>query len=353
MTEIGVIEGYFGTPWSWAERAEVAGLLSRHDYSFFIYAPKADAKLRSEWRLPYGDDELAALAGFAEQCRSLGMRFGVGLSPFEAWLDFGAEVRADLAAKLAVFDAIGVDDLGILFDDMRGDLADLAARQLEIVDFTTASSGASRFIVCPSYYSDDPLLDRAFGQRPPDYLSELGRRLDPQVQIFWTGEEVCSREYSPGHLQRVADELGRKPFLWDNYPVNDGAMMSQHLHLRAFTGRPAAIAETIAGHAVNPALQPRLSCIPMLTLAASYRLGSDYRYGAAFLEAAEAVVGTELAAMLQRDLLALQDVGLDNLGDRNARLRDRYAGLDHPAAAEVVAWLDGRYAPEGELVQTQ
>jgi len=351
--QLGVIEGYFGRPWSWAERAGVATLLAGHDYSFFIYAPKADARLREDWREPYADDELAALRDFADHCRSLGLRFGIGLSPFEAWLDFGMEVRADLAAKLAALDEIGIDELGILFDDMRGDLPDLAARQVEIVDFAAASTRAGRIIVCPSYYSDDPLLDRVFGQRPPDYLEQLGERLDPRIGMFWTGEEVCSREYSPGHLDDVATRLGRKPILWDNYPVNDGATMSQHLHLRAFTGRPAAIGGSIAAHAVNPALQPVLSCIPMLTLPMSYARGRDYHYGAAFIEAAEAVVGPELAAMLQRDLLNLQDVGLDNLGDRRARLRARYCAFDDAAAREVVAWLDGSYAPDGKAVQTQ
>ena len=95
---------------------------------------------------------------------------------------------------------------------------------------------------------------------------------------MWTGEEVCAREFSPGHLARVAGQLRRKPFLWDNYPVNDGARMSQHLHLRAFTGRPASIAPHIAGHGINPASQPVLSRIPALTLAESYRAGDFYEY---------------------------------------------------------------------------
>ena len=110
---------------------------------------------------------------------------------------------------------------------------------------------------------------------------------------MWTGEEVCAREYSPGHLARVADQLGRKPFLWDNYPVNDGARMSQHLHLRGFTGRPAAIGDHLAAHGINLASQPVLSRIPALTLAESYATGDGYEYGAAFERAARAVLGDD------------------------------------------------------------
>ena len=232
--------------------------------------------------------------------------------------------------------------LALLFDDMRGDLPDLAARQAEVVEWIAGRTRAQRVIVCPSYYSDDPVLDRAFGRRPEGYVEEMGRLLDPAIEIFWTGEEVCSRELSPGHLARVTGQLGRKPFLWDNYPVNDGQRMSQYLHLRGVTGRPAAIREHVAGHGVNPALQPTLSRIPMLTLVESYRRGADYRYGEAFRAAAALVLGDELADTLWQDVLVLQDVGLDRLGAKEEMIRERYAAVDHDAAREIIAWLDER-----------
>jgi hypothetical protein len=237
---------------------------------------------------------------------------------------------------------------------MRGDVPDLAARQAEIVAFAADRSSASRIFCCPSYYSDDPVLDRVFGARPDRYLEDLGRLLDPSVEIFWTGEEVCSREISRGHLEDVAARIGRRPFLWDNYPVNDGERMSQHLHLRAFTGRPAAIAGHIAGHGINPALQPLLSLIPALTLARSYADGEGYRYGQAFRDAAREVVGPDLADRLERDLLTFQDRGRKRLSEeRREELKAIYAAFDHPAAREVIDWLDGHYGVTGEEVQTQ
>jgi len=353
MVELGIIEGYFGDPWSWDARAAVMRLLARHDYSFFIYAPKADAFLRRRWREPHVDTDIEQIKTFAQACRAANVRFGVGLSPYEAYLSFDTATRAVLAEKLAQFDALGVDDLAILFDDMRGDIADLAAREADVMQFVASRTKGSRIIFCPTYYSDDPVLDRAFGKRPPNYLEQLGEALDPAIHVFWTGEEVCAREYSVGHLRRIADQLRRKVFLWDNYPVNDGTRMSQHLHLRGFTGRPAAIGEWLSAHAVNPALQPLLSCIPALTLAASYAAGNEYAYRAAFRTAAAQVAGEPLATMLDEDILALQDVGLFRLGQRRATLRARYAAIDHPAAREVVAWLDDAYAITDEAVKTQ
>jgi hypothetical protein len=351
--ELGLIEGFYGRPWPAADRAAAVTALAPHGYRFYLHAPKADALLRRRWRELHPDAEALALADFAAHCRARSVRFGIGLSPYELYREFDAGGREALAAKLAHLDQIGVNDLAILFDDMRGDLPDLAKNQAEIVAFAAERTRATRIIVCPSYYSDDPVLDRVFGQRPADYLSELGRRLDPAIHLMWTGDEVCSRELSPGALERVAEQLGRKPFLWDNYPVNDGPRMSQHLHLRAFSGRPASLAGHVAAHGINVAVQPWLTLAPAISLAMSYAEGERYSYGEAFLRAATEAYGEPLARRLQADLLTLHDSGLDRLSaERRASLRERYAAFGHPAADEVVAWLDDAFAITMDEVHT-
>jgi hyaluronoglucosaminidase len=351
--ELGIIEGFYGRPWTWEERASTIAFLAPHGYRFYLYAPKADLYLRRRWKEPHPEADAQNLARLSAQCREAGVRFGVGISPFEIYTAFDDEARDALARKLAFADELGVKDLALLFDDMRGDLADLADRQARIVDWAAGRTGAERVIVCPSYYTDDPVLDRFFGRRPEGYLERLGALLDPAIQVFWTGEEVVTREYSIPHLQRVAEQIRRKPFLWDNYPVNDGQRMSQYLHLRGVTGRPAAMADYIAAHGVNPALQAVLTRIPMLTLAARYRQGDAYAYFQETRRAAAQVLGDELAATLADDVLILQDVGLDRLGDKEKLLRERYTGVDHPGAREIIAWLDGDYRITDEIVQTQ
>ncbi len=353
MPELGVIEGYFGRAWSWADRAKVINRLAPAGFSFFHYAPKIDSKLRRKWRNVHDEADTKNLRRFVEHCASHRVRSGVGLSPYGAHVKFDRETKEKLRDKIAWLDMLGIDDLVILFDDMRGDYTNLAERQAEIIDFATGCSKASRFFMCPSYYSDDPVLDRVFGQRPEAYLETLGKLLDPAISVYWTGEEVCSREFGIGHLANVAERLGRTPSIWDNYPVNDGPRMSNHLHLRAFTGRPPAIGPHIAHHAINPASQPILGCVPALTLPLSYRRGEAYLYAAAFAEAATAVCGIDLAFMLQEDLNLLEDRGLSEIADTLAELRQKYASVNHPAAREIVDWLNGGYAITGEMLQTQ
>src|SRR5580692_2629606 len=218
--------------------------------------------------------------------------------------------------------------------------------------FAAEHSKATRLIVCPTVYTDDAMLQRVYGDYPPAYLDDLGRDLDPKFEVYWTGEEVCSREYSPGHLARVTEQLRRKPTLWDNYPVNDGPGMSPFLYLRAFTGRPAAIGPHLEAHAVNPCLQPTLFRIPALTLAESYAEGDAYAYGAAWARAAQAVLGDELADLLGRHYRLFHDQGLGRIDDETAaRLRARYAAIDHPAGREVVCWLDGEWRMTREMME--
>jgi hyaluronoglucosaminidase len=352
MTELGVIEGFYGRPWSWDMREDQASFLKPRGYDFYLYAPKADDFLRKRWREDHPAAEADRLARMAAHCRRIGMRFGVGLSPYEAYRNFDDEAKAAMARKLAFFDAIGVTDLAVLFDDMKGDQADLAEAQVRMSHWVAERTAATRLIVCPTVYTDDPMLQRVFGATPPNYLEDLGTGLDPKIEIFWTGEEVCSREFSPGHLARVGERMRRKPLLWDNYPVNDGPAMSPYLYVRAFTGRPASIGAHIAGHAINPSLQPTLFRVPALTLVESYARGEAYCYGEAFDRAAIEALGAELAALVRRHLNLINDHGLDRIGELAPKMRERYQAVDHPGAREVLDWLDGHWRFVAEAAPT-
>jgi hyaluronoglucosaminidase len=361
---LGIIEGYYGRAWSWAERTRVVHLLAPQGFDFFLYAPKAARALRKGWREPVAETELQHWIDFAREARAQGMRFGLGLSPHEFNDEPGHPDWARLSERLSLFDGlVGIDLLALLFDDIRGDDPRLAERQARLTDFVAQRTRAAQLWVCPSYYSDDPVLDRVFGERPCGYLEALGQALDPRIGMFWTGEEVCSRAYDPAHLSRVAGQMRRLPVLWDNYPVNDGQRMSQRLHLRAFTGRPADNASLIEAHAINPALQPLLGCIPALTLAASYAQGAGrYAYGEALSRAATQVLGADLARDVLGDLIALQDTGLDLLGEQALGLQARYARWQADpalsptarlAAGEIVEWLAGGWRITDEIVRTQ
>ena len=86
IPELGVVEGYFGRPWRHEERKRVLTTLRELGFAWFHYAPKADAFLRRRWREPLPDAAFADLADLSAHCRRIGLRFGVGLSPYELLL---------------------------------------------------------------------------------------------------------------------------------------------------------------------------------------------------------------------------------------------------------------------------
>ena len=361
-TQAGIIEGFYGEPWTWEEREEYALFLKQYGFSFYIYAPKADVYLRKKWREPFPKELEAKLARLSARCRAAGIEFGVGFSPYEIYLSpFDDAAKSLLQNRIDAFNRIGVDKFGLLMDDMKGDFPELARRQIEIVNWVAGRSTAKQLVFCPTYYSLDPLLEKLFGKKPEGYLEQLGRELDKKVRLFWTGELVCSKSYSEEHLRATAEMLGRQPFLWDNYPVNDGPRMCKFLHLRPVTGRPAAIGQWLAAHSVNPMNQPTLSKIPLLTLKFSYERGVAYRPEEAFLEAAELVTCAEMARQLEKDLPNFMDRGLDQLtDDERVRMKDTYkpyldskANCTGLAAREITDWLNGRYTVTKDLFLVQ
>jgi hyaluronoglucosaminidase len=347
LTALGIIEGFFGTSWSWDMRRHYAQALRGLGFDFYVYAPKDDKYLRRAWMDDWPAAQLAELKLFAATCRQYGVQFGVGLSPFEAYKDYSVSTRARLIDKVRTIQReLQPQICCVLFDDMRGDTPRLAQTQIEIVDDVASNLGAQRIVMCPTYYSTDPVLERVFGAIPAGYLETLGISLDPRIDIFWTGPKVCSKEYPREHLLAVAEQLRRKPFLWDNYPVNDSRLMSAFLHLRAFTDRPAGLQELLAGHAANPMKQPWLSQIPLATLPISYSQPGAYDPDRAWRAAAVRSCGTQLAESIELDLTLFQDVGLQQLtAEQRAYLTERYQRhVGHPAAQEILGWLNGDYA---------
>ena len=340
----GVIEGFYGRSWDWSIRAAYAAFLKKNGFGFYIYAPKDDAYLRKKWREPWPEEMVQHLEQLADVYAQKRVLWGVGLSPFEIYLNFDDEAKQALKEKVLAINGLKPDIVCVLLDDMKGDVPRLAETQVEVFQFVADLSTASRFVLCPTYYSFDPVLERVFGKMPKGYWDTLGKQLDAEADIFWTGPEVCSSEYPESHLKAVQERLGRKPFIWDNYPVNDSKSKSQILQLRGFENRPYQMGEYTAGHAVNPMKQGWLSQIPLQTLGDVYGLKERYDADVALQNALCDLCGEELGKTLGEDVGLFQDDGLDAIDDAEQQvLIEKYERFDSSFAEEVVAWLKGHY----------
>ncbi len=337
----GIIEGFFGRCWQWHQRRQLADFMAREGFDFYLYAPKSDRQLRSRWREHWPDNDWQQLQRLRQHFREQNIAFGLGLSPLDLCDTAGRADTAALGAKIRQLNQLQPDWLGLFFDDMRGDIPHLAERQAELAHCAAALSDARHILLCPTYYSDDPVLDKVFGARPDYYLEDLGRQLDPSIHIFWTGPKVCSDNYPDEHLHQTAQKLGRRPFIWDNYPVNDGAVKSQHLYLQPPTATRGPHRESIAGIAVNPMNQFSLS-LPALSGLHSALKGQAAPPLKTILNR---LYPGDLAQRLAADATFFAHEGLSQLNvDERERLLLAYQPFaHHPAGREVIDWLNGEY----------
>ncbi len=330
--QLGLVEGFFGTPWGWQARHDALSFLRDEGFSLYIYAPKADRHLRSAWREPHPPEEQEALHRFVEAARDAGIEVVPGLSP----LGLHEDERDVLLGRVEQLLRIGVTGLGLFFDDMRGDDPRLAQVQGALCTAVAEAHPGLRLWFCPTYYSDDPVLDKVFGPRPARYLETLRETLPSSIEVFWTGPKVCSTAYEAADLSAVRERIGRPLAIWDNYPVNDGPRMCKHLHLRPPKGRSPVLRDAVSTWCLNPMNQPVLSRLPLAATARLLR-GEPFQ----FAKLAAALYGEPVAEALLHWVDRFQDEGLARWGGAPEPLA-LFRALPGEAAAEVVHWLEGR-----------
>ena len=340
MSTIGIVEGFFGPDWPQAARLQYAAFLSSFPESFYFYAPKRDPHLRKEWRESWSEDYLQKLSELVKAFHQHGVKFGVGLSPFGLGKSLSVEDQKFLDEKIHQLKNLGVDKLGLFFDDMPSS-EDLASVQIQVVK-NALKIFPSGLMFCPSYYTYDPILDKVFGQRPAGYLEEIAAGIPLEVSLLWTGPKVISDEISSQHLKEVTELLKRKPFIWENIYANDGPRNCKFLKLKYFSGRDENFLNDCEGVAFNLMNQPALSQI--LYLASTFFLEDGASGEEAFEEALSELVDPALGSFIQthRELFLTQ--GLDKISSEDKAILLRELGESkHPAALEIKEWLNGRY----------
>jgi protein O-GlcNAcase/histone acetyltransferase len=288
----GVIEGFYGPPWSAAERLEVLDWMAAWGLNTYLYAPKDDLKHRALWREPYAAPELETLAALVRACERRGLRFIYALSP---GLDirYGRESDLDcLRARFEQMFSTGARDVALLFDDIPGHLdaaellrwGSLAAAHGHVVNtlfrWVRERFPQARCLFCPTPYCGR-MAERGHGGA--GYLATLGRELLPEADVFWTGPEIISREIPLAHLRDLQSLLRRKPLLWDNLHAND--YDGRRFFVGPYAGRPPEIRDAVSGVLSNPNCEQPLNFVPLRTLAAFVRCAGPWDARAAYLSA--------------------------------------------------------------------
>lgn len=226
MRGTGVVEGFYGKPYTVEMRRGILRALSVCDDPVYLYAPKDDPFHRREWRKPYPSRNWSEVEASIALASESGVRFYFGLSPWK--FDMGEHAQA--REKLRSAAAAGASGLCMLFDDIpQTASAELAARQLAFAG--RALSGLDLpVMLCPTIYCEGFLRGNAGAAA---YLEAWREAFNPLHDVLWTGSEVVSREI--GGLGEAAGLLGKPPVVWDNLLADDYCL--RRVYLGSMKGR--------------------------------------------------------------------------------------------------------------------
>jgi hypothetical protein len=319
-----VIEGFYGVPWSHQDRLDVLRFMGRVGLNVYVYAPKDDPYHRERWREPYPPDDFARLAQLAETARAEGVEFWYAISPGGSMVYSDSGDYRALLDKIDAVRALGVEHFGLFLDDVPTTLrheADrlafgtLAAAHASLINRLHADLAArgAQLAVTPTTYTD------AWGDRA--YVEQLGSEVAPDVPFFWTGIDVAAPEITAEQAERWGRLIGRKPLIWDNYPVNDYARWRPFLG--PFRGRASDLARAADGIVANPMNQAHASMIALATLADYARDPAGYDPDSALRTALSALYGDTAADALEPFIEVYGDYGWsDNVFEQIYILRD-------------------------------
>lgn len=215
----GMVEGFYGTPWSHEKRLNQLDFYGRQKLNNYIYGPKDDPYHSSPyWRQPYPEKEAQQIRELVERANKNRVKFVWAIHPGKD-IRWTKEDYDSLVNKFEHMYELGVRAFALFFDDISG-IGENPEKQVELLndltrDFVLKKGDVANIIICPTDYSE------AWAKPGPNGpLAVYGRSLNPNAEVFWTGAVVCS-DLTPQTLEFIDSRIKRPALYWWNYPVTD------------------------------------------------------------------------------------------------------------------------------------
>lgn len=215
----GVVEGFYGEPWSHPVRLSLIDFYGRNKMNVYLYGPKDDPYHSSpNWRLPYPEEQANKIKELVEACNRNYVEFVWAIHPGKD-IKWDEEDYQNLLRKFNAMYDLGVRSFSIFFDDIKGE-GTRPSKQVALLnrlnkDFVKAKGDVANLSVCPTDYS------RLWANPSPEgSLAIYGRTLDPDIDVMYTGDVVCS-DLTKDTMAFLNSRIQRPGFYWWNFPVND------------------------------------------------------------------------------------------------------------------------------------
>ncbi len=306
----GVVEGFYGTPWSHEARLDMIRFMGEVGMDVYFYAPKDDPYHRQRWRESYSGEELARFQELIRVSENAGVTLYYAISPGLSMKYSSEDDYQSLREKLMTLSVLGIQHFALFLDDVPEYLqheddisqySSLAEAHVELINrlHIDLSEFGLNLVVCPTTYTD------AWGSR--EYIRVLGDGVDRSIPFFWTGTDVAVASITESEASYWGSLINRKPLIWDNFPVNDFEVWRPIIG--PITGRDAKLSRVTSGIIANPMDKPYLSMIPLFTVAKFAQNPHNYNPDKVWQDALTHLAGTEGARVLRPLALLFKDYG--------------------------------------------
>lgn len=298
----GVIEGFYGKPWSMEQRRRILSLIAKYGMNAYFYGPKDDPFHRDRWKELYGENDAATLRELIGISAENELNFSYMLAPGLTIRYTSEDDVKAMCDKYAQVYSFGVRRFGLLLDDIpdvpKYDEDKAAYPRLvdahiylanRAYDFLKRLDPENTLIVCPTQY---------WGDFAGEYVSALGKGVPADCEIFFTGKQICSEKLTREESETFLAATGHRPTYWDNYPVNDAEMVDE-FHISPLTGRGADLFRCCAGLIFNPMEFGESSLISLITAAEYAWDNAGYDPQASYERAVTEVLGAQYVAPMK------------------------------------------------------
>lgn len=259
MPERGVIEGYYGNPYSHQDRLGLFDFMGQNKMNVFVYGPKDDPYHRGQWREDYPATDSERMRALVKRADENHVKFVWAIHP-------GGDIRWDKADSMAIVTKLehvyrlGVRSFCVFFDDIGGEGArgEKQAALLNYINqaFRGQHHDVEPLMMCPTQYN------KSWSGGP--YLHTLGTEMDPSVRIMWTGATVVDM-IDRADMEWINSQISRKAFIWLNYPVTDYCI--DHMLMGKTYGNGHDIGHMVSGFCSNPMEYCEASKVSLFSIA--------------------------------------------------------------------------------------
>lgn len=343
VRERGIIEGYYGVPYSAEVTKDLFRFMARYKMNTYMYGAKSDSYHSRYWAEPYpveinehqkkiGYLTQDMMKDIAETATANKVNFIWAIHPGKAFADpDNKEVIDKIMEKFLCMYNLGVREFGVFVDDVgvpsEDNIMALCAENLtklqnRIDEKWNRPGAAPEDMVNPLHYV--PQL-YAYSWVPEERAQKFFESLSStpkKVNIYITGCNVWSVPNNQD-LETVEKWLGRKVSWWWNYPCNDQDMTKiftsdTYTNFRDETHilNLSRLEENLKGAntvIINPMQQGELSKIPLFGVACYTWNNSDFNNDKNWIAATDAVLGP-LASDFRRAAPCLRYYDYDAFG---------------------------------------